>query len=147
LRKSGVGADSVCIPLLIFASILGACGFTGRQDQCCVRHQRCRTSHWLQPGPQRESPGIHIFIFTNPADRIPRHQRGRCAKLVARCRWDARSASRIAAVWAEYRSIWGYVYHRPVHNLVEIGDTFSLVVVSEKFTYRLENENEGIGND
>jgi 2-oxo-3-hexenedioate decarboxylase len=51
------------------------------------------------------------------------------------------------AVWAEYRSIWGYVYHRPVHNLVEIGDTFSLVVVSEKFTYRLENENEGIGND
>jgi hypothetical protein len=24
-------------------------------------------------------------------------------------------------------SIWGYVYYRPVHNLVEIGDTFSLV--------------------
>ena len=30
-------------------------------------------------------------------------------------------------VWAEYRSIRGYVYYRPVHNLVEIGDTFSLV--------------------
>src|SRR6516162_3990947 len=33
-------------------------------------------------------------------------------------------------IWAEYgvyEPIWGYVYDRTVHNLVEIGDTFSLL--------------------
>jgi 2-oxo-3-hexenedioate decarboxylase len=32
-------------------------------------------------------------------------------------------------IWAEYNvyePIWGYVYNRTVHNLSEIGDTFSL---------------------
>jgi 2-oxo-3-hexenedioate decarboxylase len=34
-------------------------------------------------------------------------------------------------VWAEYRTIWGYIYNRTVHNLAEIGDTFSLVGLAE----------------
>jgi len=34
-------------------------------------------------------------------------------------------------VWAEYAPIWGYVYDRTVHNLAEIGDTFSLVGLAE----------------
>jgi len=34
-------------------------------------------------------------------------------------------------VWAEYGPIWGYVYNRTVHNLAEIGDTFSLVGLAE----------------
>jgi len=29
-------------------------------------------------------------------------------------------------VWVEYGPIWGYVYNRTVHNLAQIGDTFSL---------------------
>jgi 2-oxo-3-hexenedioate decarboxylase len=29
--------------------------------------------------------------------------------------------------WPEYGPMWGYVYNRTVHNLTEIGDTFSLV--------------------
>jgi 2-keto-4-pentenoate hydratase len=33
--------------------------------------------------------------------------------------------------WAEYEPIWGYVYNRTVHNLAEIGDTFSLVGLAE----------------
>jgi 2-oxo-3-hexenedioate decarboxylase len=35
------------------------------------------------------------------------------------------------SVWAEYAPIWGYVYDRTVHNLAEIGDTFSLVGLAE----------------
>src|SRR5437879_4616072 len=31
------------------------------------------------------------------------------------------------SVWPEYGPICGYVYNRTVHNLAEIGDTFSLV--------------------
>ena len=37
-------------------------------------------------------------------------------------------------IWAEYNvygPIWGYVYNRTVHNLAEIGDTFSLVGLAE----------------
>ena len=37
-------------------------------------------------------------------------------------------------IWAEYNvygPIWGYVYDRTVHNLAEIGDTFSLVGLAE----------------
>src|SRR5271166_6326894 len=34
-------------------------------------------------------------------------------------------------VWAEYGPIWGYVYNRTVHNLAEIGDTFSLTGLAE----------------
>src|SRR6202043_992825 len=34
-------------------------------------------------------------------------------------------------VWAEYGPIWGYVYSRTVHNLAEIGGTFSLVGLAE----------------
>lgn len=34
-------------------------------------------------------------------------------------------------VWAEYGPIWGYVYNRTVHNLAEIGDTFSLMGLAE----------------
>src|SRR5260370_7801112 len=34
-------------------------------------------------------------------------------------------------VWAEYGPIWGYVYNRTLHNLAEIGDTFSLVGLAE----------------
>ena len=37
-------------------------------------------------------------------------------------------------IWAEYgvyEPIWGYVYDRTVHNLVEIGDTFSLLGLAE----------------
>ncbi|SRR5260221_5306992 len=37
-------------------------------------------------------------------------------------------------IWAEYNvyePIWGYVYNRTVHNLSEIGDTFSLVGLAE----------------
>ena len=34
-------------------------------------------------------------------------------------------------VWAEYAPIWGYVYNRTVHNLAEIGETFSLVGLVE----------------
>ena len=34
-------------------------------------------------------------------------------------------------VWAEYGPIWGYVYNRTLHNLAEIGDTFSLVGLVE----------------
>jgi 2-oxo-3-hexenedioate decarboxylase len=34
-------------------------------------------------------------------------------------------------VWAEYGPIWGYVYNRTVHNLAEIGGTFSLVGLAE----------------
>src|SRR6266478_10142436 len=33
--------------------------------------------------------------------------------------------------WAEYGPMWGYVYNRTVHNLAEIGDTFSLVGLVE----------------
>jgi 2-oxo-3-hexenedioate decarboxylase len=33
--------------------------------------------------------------------------------------------------WPEYGPIWGYVYNRTVHNLAEIGDTFSLVGLAE----------------
>jgi 2-oxo-3-hexenedioate decarboxylase len=29
--------------------------------------------------------------------------------------------------WPKYRPMWGYAYKRTVHNLAEIGDTFSLV--------------------
>jgi 2-keto-4-pentenoate hydratase len=37
-------------------------------------------------------------------------------------------------IWAEYNvygPVWGYVYDRTVHNLAEIGDTFSLVGLAE----------------
>jgi 2-oxo-3-hexenedioate decarboxylase len=37
-------------------------------------------------------------------------------------------------IWAEfnvYGPVWGYVYNRTVHNLAEIGDTFSLVGLAE----------------
>jgi 2-oxo-3-hexenedioate decarboxylase len=34
-------------------------------------------------------------------------------------------------VWVEYGPIWGYVYNRTVHNLAEIGDTFSLRGLAE----------------
>ena len=37
-------------------------------------------------------------------------------------------------IWAEYNvyaPIWGYVYDRTVHDLAEIGDTFSLVNLAE----------------
>jgi 2-oxo-3-hexenedioate decarboxylase len=37
-------------------------------------------------------------------------------------------------IWAEYDvhgPIWGYVYNRTVHNLAEIGDTFSLMGLAE----------------
>jgi 2-oxo-3-hexenedioate decarboxylase len=37
-------------------------------------------------------------------------------------------------IWAEYNvygPVWGYVYNRTVHNLAEIGDTFSLVGLAE----------------
>ena len=37
-------------------------------------------------------------------------------------------------IWAEYNvygPIWGYVYNRTVHNLAEIGDTFSLLGLAE----------------
>src|SRR6516225_1850390 len=37
-------------------------------------------------------------------------------------------------IWAEYNvyaPIWGYVYNRTVHNLSEIGDTFSLMGLAE----------------
>src|SRR5580704_7602550 len=37
-------------------------------------------------------------------------------------------------IWAEYNvygPIWGYVYDRTVHNLAEIGDTFSLMGLAE----------------
>jgi len=37
-------------------------------------------------------------------------------------------------IWAEYNvyaPIWGYVYNRTVHNLAEIGDTFSLMGLAE----------------
>jgi 2-oxo-3-hexenedioate decarboxylase len=37
-------------------------------------------------------------------------------------------------IWAEYnvyRPMWGYVYDRTVHNLAEIGDTFSLAGLAE----------------
>src|SRR5246127_1382074 len=37
-------------------------------------------------------------------------------------------------IWAEYNvyePIWGYVYDRTVHNLAEIGDTFSLMGLTE----------------
>jgi hypothetical protein len=86
-----------------------------------------------------------LFIFTNPADRIlaineaDARGSGRDAGGTQDRLHESRSLGRI--------SIWGYVYYRPVQNLVEIGDTFSLVAGSEKFMYRLENENEGIGND
>jgi 2-oxo-3-hexenedioate decarboxylase len=36
--------------------------------------------------------------------------------------------------WAEYNvygPVWGYVYNRTVHNLAEIGNTFSLVGLAE----------------
>jgi 2-oxo-3-hexenedioate decarboxylase len=33
--------------------------------------------------------------------------------------------------WPEYGPMWGYVYNRTVHNLAEIGDTFSLVGLAE----------------
>ena len=33
--------------------------------------------------------------------------------------------------WPEYGPMWGYVYNRTVHNLTEIGDTFSLVGLAE----------------
>ena len=33
--------------------------------------------------------------------------------------------------WPEYEAMWGYVYNRTVHNLAEIGDTFSLVGLAE----------------
>jgi 2-oxo-3-hexenedioate decarboxylase len=33
--------------------------------------------------------------------------------------------------WAEYAPMWGYVYDRTVHDLAEIGDTFSLVGLAE----------------
>jgi len=33
--------------------------------------------------------------------------------------------------WPEYEPMWGYVYNRTVHNLAEIGDTFSLVGLAE----------------
>ena len=39
--------------------------------------------------------------------------------------------------WPEYGPIWGYVYNRTVHNLAEIGDTFSLVGLVES---RIEPE-------
>jgi 2-oxo-3-hexenedioate decarboxylase len=37
-------------------------------------------------------------------------------------------------IWAEYgvyEPIWGYVYDRTAHNLIEIGDTFSLLGLAE----------------
>jgi 2-keto-4-pentenoate hydratase len=37
-------------------------------------------------------------------------------------------------IWTEYNvyePVWGYVYNRTVHNLTEIGDTFSLVGLAE----------------
>jgi 2-oxo-3-hexenedioate decarboxylase len=37
-------------------------------------------------------------------------------------------------IWAKYNvygPVWGYVYNRTVHNLAEIGDTFSLVGLAE----------------
>src|ERR1700686_5361661 len=34
-------------------------------------------------------------------------------------------------VWPEYGPMWGYVYNRTVHNLAEIGDTFSLMGLAE----------------
>src|SRR5208282_5564388 len=37
-------------------------------------------------------------------------------------------------IWTEYNvyePVWGYVYNRTVHNLAEIGDTFSLVGLAE----------------
>jgi 2-oxo-3-hexenedioate decarboxylase len=37
-------------------------------------------------------------------------------------------------IWAEYNvygPVWGYVYNRTVHNLADIGDTFSLVGLAE----------------
>jgi 2-oxo-3-hexenedioate decarboxylase len=34
-------------------------------------------------------------------------------------------------VWPEYGPMWGYVYNRTVHNLAEIGDTFSLEGLAE----------------
>ncbi len=37
-------------------------------------------------------------------------------------------------IWAEYNvsePVWGYVYDRTVHNLAEIGDTFSLTGLAE----------------
>jgi 2-oxo-3-hexenedioate decarboxylase len=37
-------------------------------------------------------------------------------------------------IWAEYNvyaPIWGYVYNRTVHNLAQIGDTFSLMGLAE----------------
>ena len=43
-------------------------------------------------------------------------------------------------IWAEYNvyePIWGYVYNRTVHNLAEIGDTFSLAGLAER---RIEPE-------
>ena len=33
--------------------------------------------------------------------------------------------------WPEYGPMWGYVYNRTVHNLTEIGDTFSLAGLAE----------------
>jgi len=33
--------------------------------------------------------------------------------------------------WPEYGPMWGYVYSRTIHNLAEIGDTFSLVGLAE----------------
>src|ERR1700751_124574 len=37
-------------------------------------------------------------------------------------------------IWTEYNvyePVWGYVYDRTVHNLAEIGDTFSLMGLAE----------------
>jgi 2-oxo-3-hexenedioate decarboxylase len=39
--------------------------------------------------------------------------------------WDAKVGFTNRTAWAEYGPIWGYVYNRTVHNLAEIGDTFS----------------------
>jgi len=44
-------------------------------------------------------------------------------------------------VWAEYGPIWGYVYNRTVHNLAEIGGTFSLVGLAEP---RIEPESKKV---
>ena len=35
------------------------------------------------------------------------------------------------ATWAEYEPMWGYVYNRTVHDLADLGDTFSLVGLAE----------------
>jgi 2-oxo-3-hexenedioate decarboxylase len=37
----------------------------------------------------------------------------------------------VRTVWVEYGPIWGYVYNRTVHNLAQIGDTFSLSGLAE----------------